>query len=76
MTSHFVMFNFGPEPAPEAVAYDTTSSTVILEDLEDMTHHAQIFEALRSAALPPEQSLTFLQEVMRTISDGEKGPEQ
>lgn len=75
MTSHFVMFSFGPEPAPEAVAYDTTTSTVLVEDLQDMAHHAQIFEVLRSAALSPEQSLEFIRKAMREIPQSEKDEE-
>ncbi|MFE4331677.1 Scr1 family TA system antitoxin-like transcriptional regulator [Streptomyces sp. NPDC056831] len=72
MASHFVMFNFGPEPAPEAVAFDSTTSTVIIEDLEEMATHAQIFEALRSAALTPAQWLTFLREHIASIPESEK----
>ncbi len=72
MTSHFVMFSFGPEPAPEAVAFDITTSTVILENLEDTAKHARIFEALRSAALSPEKSLAFLQNAIGNIPESEK----
>ncbi|MEC4018436.1 helix-turn-helix domain-containing protein [Streptomyces sp. H27-D2] len=75
MASHFVMFSFGPEPAPEAVALDSTTTTAILEDLEDVAKHARIFEALRSAALSPEQSLTFLQKAIEDIPDSEKESE-
>lgn len=75
MTSHFVMFSFGTEPGPEAVAYDTTTSTVLLEDLEDMAEHAQIFEALRSAALTPDQSLTFIRKAMKSIPADERESE-
>ncbi|MEV7865881.1 helix-turn-helix transcriptional regulator [Streptomyces sp. NPDC088124] len=72
MSSHFVMFNFASEPAPQAVAFDTTSSTVILEDVEDMAKHVQIFERLRSAALTPNQSLTFIQRVIKDVSETEE----
>lgn len=75
MTSHFVMYSFGPQPAPEAVAFDGTTSTVILEDLDEMEKHAQIFEALRSSALTPEQSLSFIQRVIKGIPSGEKEAE-
>lgn len=75
LTSHFVMYSFGPEPAPEAVAYDTTTSTVILEELKDMSHHAQIFEALRSAALTPDQSLDLIQRAIEELPDGERESE-
>jgi transcriptional regulator with XRE-family HTH domain len=73
LAGHFVMFSFGPEPAPEAVAFDTTTSTVVVEDAADMTKHARVFEALRSAALSPEQTMTFLQNAMKSIPESEKG---
>lgn len=75
LTSHFVMLSFGPEPSPEAVAYDTTTSTVILEDLNEMAYHARIFECLRSAALPPNQSLAFIQKSIEEVQGGEKEAE-
>lgn len=75
LSSHFVMFNFGPEPAPQAVAYDTTTSSVLFEDPEDMATHAQIFETLRSAALTPDQSLSFIRRAMKDIPESEKEKE-
>ncbi|WP_016909574.1 helix-turn-helix domain-containing protein [Streptomyces xiaopingdaonensis] len=71
MTSHFVMYSFGPEPSPEAVAFDGTTSTVIIEDLDDMALHAKIFEALRSSALTPTQTLSFLREQLDVIPESE-----
>ncbi|MFI2260536.1 Scr1 family TA system antitoxin-like transcriptional regulator [Streptomyces tubercidicus] len=64
--------SFGPEPAPEAVAFDSTTSTVIIEDLDDVAKHARIFEALRSAALSRKQSLTFLDKAIANMPEGEK----
>jgi transcriptional regulator with XRE-family HTH domain len=75
LSSHFVMFSFGPEPSTEAVAYDTTTSTVILEDLPEMATHSRIFEALCSAAMTPDQSLSFLRKVLRQIPNTEKEEE-
>ncbi|MFF2923000.1 helix-turn-helix domain-containing protein [Streptomyces celluloflavus] len=75
LSSHFVMFNFGPEPAPQAVAYDTTTSSVLFEDPEDMATHAQIFETLRSAALTPDQSLSFIRQAMKDIPESEREKE-
>ncbi|MEW1718686.1 helix-turn-helix transcriptional regulator [Streptomyces sp. NPDC093109] len=75
IASHFVMFSFGPEPMLEAVAFDTTTSTVFIEDLADMTRHAQIFETLRSAALTPDQSLSFLQKAMEGMADTQEEEE-
>ncbi|MFB6435801.1 helix-turn-helix domain-containing protein [Streptomyces sp. NPDC056411] len=73
--SHFVMFSFGAEPAPEAVAFDSTTSTVFVEDLEDMAKHAEIFEELRSAALTPTQTLSFLREQIASLTDSEREAE-
>ncbi|MGW1746455.1 DUF5753 domain-containing protein [Streptomyces sp. NPDC002092] len=75
LSSHFVMLSFGPEPGPEAVAYDTTSSTVVLEEPADMGTHARIFEALAAAALTPDQSLSFIRRMLREIPEGEKEEE-
>ncbi|WP_307847484.1 DUF5753 domain-containing protein [Streptomyces sp. F63] len=48
MTSHFVMYSFGPEPAPEAVAFDSTTSTVILEEWPGMPRSLRRFALRRS----------------------------
>lgn len=72
MTSHFAMYSFGPEPAPEAVAYDTTTSSVVLEDFDDMAKHARIFEALRSSALTPTNTMAFLAKAIDDIPDTQK----
>ncbi|MGI5340732.1 helix-turn-helix domain-containing protein [Streptomyces sp. CA-181903] len=70
MASHFVVYSFGPEPAPEAVAFDTPTNTVILEEPDDVAKHVRIFEALRSSALAPDQSVEFLRTVMKDIPEG------
>ncbi|MFI0937838.1 helix-turn-helix domain-containing protein [Streptomyces sp. NPDC021020] len=67
---HFVMFSFGPEPAAEAVSLDTLSSSVILEGPEDLARYARAFEALRSAALTPTQTLSFLDHALKNIATG------
>ncbi|NJQ00705.1 helix-turn-helix domain-containing protein [Streptomyces zingiberis] len=72
MTSHFVMYSFGPAPAPEAVAFDSTTSTVILEDAGEMAQHAQIFEVLRSAALTPGESASFIRRLREDIAAAEE----
>ncbi|MFE5871866.1 helix-turn-helix domain-containing protein [Streptomyces roseifaciens] len=72
MASHFVVYSFGPEPAPEAVAFDTPTSTVILEAPDDVVKHVRIFEALRSAALTPDQSMQFIRTAIEGIPESEK----
>lgn len=71
MASHFVMFSFGAEPAPEAVAFDSTTSTVFVEELDDMVRHAEAFEELRSAALTPKQTLSFLSDQLAKLPESE-----
>ncbi|PJN27621.1 transcriptional regulator [Streptomyces sp. CB02613] len=75
LSSYFVMLSFGPEPAPEAVAYDTSTSTVLVEDLAEMAAHARIFEALSAAALTPDQSLAFVRKTLASIPESEKEAE-
>ncbi|MFI1184617.1 helix-turn-helix domain-containing protein [Streptomyces sp. NPDC020799] len=72
MASHFVVYSYGPEPAPEAVAFDTPTSTVILENPDDVAKHVRIFEALRSSALTPDQSVDFIRTAMKGIPESEK----
>lgn len=72
LSTHFTMFNFGPEPGPQAVAYDTTTSSVLFEDLAEMATHARIFEELRSAALTREQSVAFVRKAMEDIPRSEE----
>ncbi|MCZ1009309.1 helix-turn-helix domain-containing protein [Streptomyces lydicus] len=75
MASHFVMFSFGAEPAPEAVAFDSTTSTVFVEELDDMVKHAEAFEELRSAALTPKQTLSFLSDQLAKLPESENDAE-
>lgn len=75
MASHFVMFSFGAEPAPEAVAFDSTTSTVFVEELDDMVRHAEAFEELRSAALTPKQTLSFLSDQLAKLPESENHAE-
>ncbi|MDT0456166.1 helix-turn-helix transcriptional regulator [Streptomyces sp. DSM 41527] len=75
MASHFVMFSFGAEPAPEAVAFDSTTSTVFVEELDDMVRHAEAFEELRSAAMTPKQTLSFLSDQLAKLPESENDAE-
>jgi len=69
------MFSFGAEPAPEAVAFDSTTSTVFVEELDDMVKHAEAFEELRSAALTPTQTLSFLGDQLAKLPESESDAE-
>ncbi|MFJ4874653.1 Scr1 family TA system antitoxin-like transcriptional regulator [Streptomyces sp. NPDC088745] len=54
--------------APEAVVQDTMANSVNLEDHEDMAGYLHAHEALRSAALTPDRSLTFIRQLMNGIA--------
>jgi len=43
-------------------------NSVILEDHEDMAGYLHAFEALRSAALTPDQSIAFIRKTMNGIA--------
>lgn len=71
MTSHFVMYSFGPESSPEAVSFDSTMRTLLTENPDEMAMHSRIFEELRAAALTSEQSLSFLEKQAAEIEESE-----
>lgn len=71
LAGHFVTFSFGNESAPEVVAIDSLNNTVIIEDADELANYAYVFDALRSAALNPEDSLAFLQMAIRQIQQEE-----
>ncbi|MFE0178904.1 helix-turn-helix domain-containing protein [Streptomyces sp. NPDC059002] len=60
MASQFSLFTFGADPEFGVIACDSTTGTVFQEDGKDLRCHAQIFDALGSAALTPEATLSFL----------------
>ncbi|MZE77621.1 helix-turn-helix domain-containing protein [Streptomyces xinghaiensis] len=70
----FVTFAFGPEPAPEAVAFDSLSNTVILEDSDELVNYAHAFDTLRSAALTPDKSRAFIEKTIKSIPREGRNP--
>ncbi|MFD7491647.1 DUF5753 domain-containing protein [Streptomyces sp. NPDC059832] len=63
----FVALSYAHEASPEAIVQDTLVNSVILEDHEDMAGYVHAFDALRSAALTPDRSLTFIRKTMNGI---------
>ncbi|MET7637160.1 helix-turn-helix transcriptional regulator [Streptomyces sp. NPDC005438] len=70
MSSHFLLFSMGgPGPALEAVAFDTNTCPMIVEEYDEIEHHSRIFEALRSAALNRSDSTKFLESRLAALPD-------
>ncbi|MGW0536103.1 helix-turn-helix domain-containing protein [Streptomyces sp. NPDC003032] len=67
MSPPFVTLSFAREAAPEAVVLETLANSVILENHEDMANYAHAFEALRSAALTPDRSISFIRRTAQQI---------
>ena len=72
LAGHFVTFSFGNESAPEVVAIDSLNNTVIIEEAGELANYAYVFDALRSAALNPGDSLVFLRTAISEISQEEE----
>ena len=65
----FVAFSYARETTPEVVVHDTASNCVILEDPDVMPSYVHAFDALRSAALTPSQSVAFIKSVVSSITE-------
>jgi hypothetical protein len=63
----FVAFSFGRDHAPEVVAADTLSNTMVIEKPEEVANYAHAFDALRSAALTPGDTMEFLEDAMSQL---------
>ncbi|MGX1853953.1 helix-turn-helix domain-containing protein [Streptomyces sp. NPDC055299] len=64
----FVALSYAYEASPEVIVQDTMTNSVIIEDHEDMAGYVHAFEALRSAALTPDQSIAFVEKLMNGIT--------
>lgn len=59
-----------PDPGdPAVVAIDTVTSDLILTDPGDVAPYEQLYERLRNAALPPDESLDLLTEAAAELPD-------
>jgi len=65
--SAFSMYRFADPADPETVAVETLVTDLVLTEKPDVERYAQLFERLRAAALPAEQSLDWLREAARTV---------
>jgi transcriptional regulator with XRE-family HTH domain len=63
----FVAFSFGRDHAPEVVAADTLSNTAMIEDPQEVANYAHAFDALRSAALTPGDTMALIEHTMSQL---------
>ncbi|MFE2375586.1 helix-turn-helix domain-containing protein [Streptomyces sp. NPDC059398] len=69
ITNAFVTFAFDQRAAAEAVAFDSLSNTMILEGEDELSSYSNAFDSLRSAAMTPEQSRSFIKKTMSVIPE-------
>jgi hypothetical protein len=63
------MYTF-PDPGdPAVVAVDTVTSDVILTEAADVHPYEELYQRLRTAALPPDESLDLLTKVAADLPD-------
>lgn len=70
----FVMLSFDDEWAPLAVGQDTHSNIAVQEDEEEIAAYGHTFDALRSAALTPEQTRRFIEKTLADIPEEDEKP--
>jgi hypothetical protein len=61
------MYRFADPADPETVAVETLVTDLVLTEKPDVERYALLFERLRAAALPAEQSLDWLRETARAM---------
>jgi hypothetical protein len=59
-SSAFIYYRLADPVDPELVVLDTESSSLVLSDNEDVTHFRRLFEAIRAAAFPADDTLEML----------------
>ncbi len=59
-SSAFVYFRLADPVDPELVVLDIESNCLVLSDNEDVSHYRRLFEALRAATLPADDTLEML----------------
>ncbi|MFC4327536.1 helix-turn-helix domain-containing protein [Streptomyces andamanensis] len=69
VTSAFSTFSFDLEPAVEAVTLENLRGASVLENPEDLTAYANMYDLLRSAALAPDASAKLIRGVLRTLKE-------
>jgi len=64
----FTVIEF-PDPTDNDVVYvDSPAGSIYLEKDKDLRRYTLVFDHLRAAALPPDESISFIDDVARTIS--------
>ncbi|MGP4114422.1 helix-turn-helix domain-containing protein [Streptomyces sp. 4N509B] len=64
----FTAFSFGHDHAPEVVSTDTFSNTAMIEDPSEVANYAHAFDSLRSSALPPRDTMDFIEKTAHQIN--------
>ncbi|HEY6423846.1 MAG TPA: helix-turn-helix transcriptional regulator [Pseudonocardiaceae bacterium] len=65
--SSFSLYRFADSEDPDIVVLETVTSDLHLGDDEDVSWYRLLFEWLAAAALPPEESVTFLAGLARQL---------
>ncbi|WP_367669070.1 DUF5753 domain-containing protein [Streptomyces sp. DT2A-34] len=69
VTSDFSAFSFDSEPVVEAVSLENLRGASVLENPEDLTAYANMYDLLRSSALAPEASAKLIRGILRSLKE-------
>ncbi|QMU70096.1 helix-turn-helix transcriptional regulator [Streptacidiphilus sp. P02-A3a] len=70
MGAPFTAFSFGPDHQVEAVALEGLTSTQVHEDADSLAAYSGLFETLRSNAASQDESVAFIENVLRKAEAG------
>jgi Domain of unknown function (DUF5753) len=57
-----------PQPDPEVVLLEYRGGTLHIDQPEDVTTHAQVFDRLKETAKGPEESLSYISDLTDKIN--------
>ena len=63
----FSLYRFADPDIPETVAVEALANDVVLQEKSDIARYTMVFDWLRDAALPPDQSLSWLCDASHVI---------
>ncbi|WP_034088760.1 helix-turn-helix domain-containing protein [Streptacidiphilus albus] len=64
MSAQFTAYTFDAAADFEAVTIEGLTTCQVIEEAEDLSSYMNLFDALRSAALPPDASVRFIRETL------------
>ncbi len=70
----FSLYRFADPQDPETLSIEGITTNLVVSDQDEISRYLAVFDWLQSAALTPEDTISWLTETARRISGGSAGP--